>query len=81
MGSYDQGASLCLSPRRPEELSSPPGWYGHSHPEGITFYPEHFGPDTVRKRIGSRDWDREKDWEWKMNTGIGTRWGQGWVMG
>uniref|UniRef100_A0A8D2NIL8 Rho GTPase activating protein 27 n=1 Tax=Zosterops lateralis melanops TaxID=1220523 RepID=A0A8D2NIL8_ZOSLA len=29
VGSYDQGASLCLSPRRPEELGSPPGWYGH----------------------------------------------------
>ncbi|KAM4756548.1 rho GTPase-activating protein 27 isoform 2-T3 [Cyanocitta cristata] len=47
VGSYDQGASLCLSPRRPEELGSPPGWYGHSHPEGIVFYPEHFAPDTV----------------------------------
>ncbi|NXH98148.1 RHG27 protein, partial [Pachycephala philippinensis] len=46
VGSYDQGASLCLSPRRPEELGSPPGWYGHSHPEGIVFYPEHFAPDT-----------------------------------
>nr|XP_030111881.3 rho GTPase-activating protein 27 isoform X2 [Taeniopygia guttata] len=47
VGSYDQGASLCLSPRHPEELGSPPGWYGHGHPEGIMFYPEHFAPDTV----------------------------------
>lgn len=85
MGSYDQGASLCLSPRRLEELGSPPGWYGHSHPEGITFYPEHFGPDTVWDRDGNRDWDRaeggdgnrEKDWECKMNTGIGTSMGTG----
>uniref|UniRef100_A0A8C0BIX7 Rho GTPase activating protein 27 n=1 Tax=Buteo japonicus TaxID=224669 RepID=A0A8C0BIX7_9AVES len=37
VGSYDQGAALCLSPRRPEELGSPPGWYGHSHPEGAVF--------------------------------------------
>ncbi|NWY32259.1 RHG27 protein, partial [Pheucticus melanocephalus] len=47
VGSYDQGASLCLSPRRPEELGSSPGWYGHGHPEGLVFYPEHFAPDTV----------------------------------
>uniref|UniRef100_A0A8C9N1U2 Rho GTPase activating protein 27 n=2 Tax=Serinus canaria TaxID=9135 RepID=A0A8C9N1U2_SERCA len=47
VGSYDQGASVCLSPRRPEELGSPPGWYGHGHPEGLVFYPEHFAPDTV----------------------------------
>ncbi|XP_030919496.1 rho GTPase-activating protein 27 [Geospiza fortis] len=47
VGSYDQGASLCLSPRHPEELGSPPGWYGHGHPEGFVFYPEHFAPDTV----------------------------------
>lgn len=75
MGSYDQGASLCLSPRHPEELGSPPGWYGHSHPEGITFYPEHFASDTVRDRDGNRDWDRvedgdgdrEKDRKWKRD--------------
>uniref|UniRef100_A0A663FFX8 Rho GTPase activating protein 27 n=1 Tax=Aquila chrysaetos chrysaetos TaxID=223781 RepID=A0A663FFX8_AQUCH len=48
VGSYDQGAALCLSPRRPEELGSPPGWYGHSHPEGAVFCPEHFTSDTVR---------------------------------
>ncbi|NXU92752.1 RHG27 protein, partial [Xiphorhynchus elegans] len=48
VGSYDQGASLCLSPRRPEELSSPLGWYRHSHHEGLVFYPEHFASDTVR---------------------------------
>ncbi|XP_042643485.1 rho GTPase-activating protein 27 isoform X2 [Tyto alba] len=47
VGSYDQGAALCLSPRRPEELCSPPGWYGHSHPEGAVFCPEHFASDTV----------------------------------
>ncbi|XP_059725376.1 rho GTPase-activating protein 27 isoform X2 [Haemorhous mexicanus] len=47
VGSYDQGASVCLSPRRPEELGSPPGWCGHGHPEGLVFYPEHFAPDTV----------------------------------
>ncbi|XP_049656933.1 rho GTPase-activating protein 27 isoform X2 [Accipiter gentilis] len=47
VGSYDQGAALCLSPRRPEELGSPPGWYGHSHPEGAVFCPEHFTSDTV----------------------------------
>ncbi|NXE69464.1 RHG27 protein, partial [Calcarius ornatus] len=58
VGSYDQGASLCLSPRRPEELGSPPGWYGHGHPEGLVFYPEHFAPDSVRDRDGNRDWDR-----------------------
>ncbi|KAK2516643.1 Arhgap27 isoform A [Columba livia] len=42
VGSYDQGAAVCLSPRRPEELSSPPGWYGH----GQVFYPENFTSDT-----------------------------------
>ncbi|XP_064895867.1 rho GTPase-activating protein 27 isoform X3 [Columba livia] len=42
VGSYDQGATVCLSPRRPEELSSPPGWYGH----GQVFYPENFTSDT-----------------------------------
>ncbi|XP_075299557.1 rho GTPase-activating protein 27 isoform X2 [Opisthocomus hoazin] len=47
MGSYDQGAALSLSPRRPEELGSPPGWYRHSHPEGAVFYPENFTSDTV----------------------------------
>ncbi|XP_064589954.1 rho GTPase-activating protein 27 isoform X1 [Zonotrichia leucophrys gambelii] len=50
VGSYDQRASLCLSPRRPEELGSSPGWYGHGHPEGLVFYPEHFAPDTVPSR-------------------------------
>ncbi|XP_074892975.1 rho GTPase-activating protein 27 isoform X3 [Buteo buteo] len=48
VGSYDQGAALCLSPRRPEELGSPPGWYGHSHPEGAVFCPEHFTSDTFK---------------------------------
>ncbi|XP_014817227.1 PREDICTED: rho GTPase-activating protein 27-like, partial [Calidris pugnax] len=47
VGSYDQGAAFSLSVRRPEELGSPPGWYGHSHPEGAVFYPEHFTSDTV----------------------------------
>ncbi|KAM6189654.1 rho GTPase-activating protein 27 isoform 2-T2 [Sarcoramphus papa] len=47
MGSYGQGAALCLSPRRSEELGSPPGWYGHSHAEGAVFCPEHFASDTV----------------------------------
>ncbi|XP_052640995.1 rho GTPase-activating protein 27 isoform X2 [Harpia harpyja] len=47
VGSYVQGAALSLSPRRPEELGSPPGWYGHSHPEGAVFCPEHFTSDTV----------------------------------
>ncbi|KAM6114712.1 rho GTPase-activating protein 27 [Phoenicopterus ruber ruber] len=47
VGSYEQGAALCLSPRRPEELGSPPGWYRHSHPEGAVFCPEHFASDTV----------------------------------
>ncbi|XP_055645687.1 LOW QUALITY PROTEIN: rho GTPase-activating protein 27 [Falco peregrinus] len=47
VGSYDQGAAFYLSPRRPEELGSPPGWYRHSHPEGAVFYPEHFASDTV----------------------------------
>uniref|UniRef100_A0A8C8B7A0 Rho GTPase activating protein 27 n=1 Tax=Otus sunia TaxID=257818 RepID=A0A8C8B7A0_9STRI len=47
VGSYDQGAALSLSPRCPEELGSPPGWFGHSHPEGSVFYPEHFTSDTV----------------------------------
>ncbi|KAM6042232.1 rho GTPase-activating protein 27 isoform 2-T2 [Chlamydotis macqueenii] len=47
MGSYDQGDALSLSPRRPEELGSPPGWYGHSQPEGAVFCPEHFASDTV----------------------------------
>ncbi|CAM9849918.1 unnamed protein product [Bubo scandiacus] len=47
VGSYDQGAALSLSPRCPEELGSPPGWYGHSHPEGSVFCPEHFTSDTV----------------------------------
>ncbi|XP_065506913.1 rho GTPase-activating protein 27 isoform X2 [Caloenas nicobarica] len=42
VGSYDQGAAVCLSPRHPEELSSPPGWYGH----GQVFYPENFTSDT-----------------------------------
>uniref|UniRef100_A0A8C8B765 Rho GTPase activating protein 27 n=1 Tax=Otus sunia TaxID=257818 RepID=A0A8C8B765_9STRI len=46
VGSYDQGAALSLSPRCPEELGSPPGWFGHSHPEGSVFYPEHFTSDT-----------------------------------
>ncbi|KAJ7426681.1 hypothetical protein WISP_13644 [Willisornis vidua] len=47
VGSYDQGATLCLSPRRSEELGTPPGWYRHSHHEGLEFYPEHFASDTV----------------------------------
>ncbi|XP_068023284.1 rho GTPase-activating protein 27 isoform X2 [Melanerpes formicivorus] len=47
MGSYDHGATLSLSPRHPEELGSPQGWYRHSHPEGAVFYPEHFTSDTV----------------------------------
>ncbi|NXE29744.1 RHG27 protein, partial [Ardeotis kori] len=55
MGSYDQGDALSLSPRRPEELGSPPGWYGHSQPEGAVFCPEHFASDTVRGR--GREWD------------------------
>ncbi|KAF1540439.1 Rho GTPase-activating protein 27, partial [Eudyptula minor] len=67
MGSYDQGAALSLSPRHPEELGSPPGWYRHSHPEGAVFYPENFASDTVR------GWGR----------GRGQGWGQGrgWVYG
>ncbi|XP_009882148.1 PREDICTED: rho GTPase-activating protein 27-like [Charadrius vociferus] len=48
VGSYDQGSALCLSLRRPEELGSPPGWYGHSHPEGAVFYPEHFASETFK---------------------------------
>ncbi|XP_075578834.1 LOW QUALITY PROTEIN: rho GTPase-activating protein 27 [Pelecanus crispus] len=47
MGSYDQGATLCLSPRRPEELGSPLGYYRHGHPEGAVFCPESFASDTV----------------------------------
>ncbi|XP_054657897.1 rho GTPase-activating protein 27 isoform X3 [Grus americana] len=47
VGSYEQGATLSLSPRRPEELGSPPGWYGYSHPEGAAFCPEHLASDTV----------------------------------
>ncbi|XP_071433633.1 rho GTPase-activating protein 27 isoform X3 [Pithys albifrons albifrons] len=47
VGSYDQGGTLCLSPRRPEELGTTPGWYRHSHHEGLEFYPEHFASDTV----------------------------------
>lgn len=56
MGSYDQGAAPSLSPRRPEELGSPQGWYGHSHPEGAVFYPEHYAPDVVRGQ--GRDGDK-----------------------
>uniref|UniRef100_A0A8C3JMB2 Rho GTPase activating protein 27 n=2 Tax=Charadriiformes TaxID=8906 RepID=A0A8C3JMB2_9CHAR len=48
VGSYDQGAAFSLSPRQPKELGSPPGWYGHSHPEGAVFYPEHFTSDTFK---------------------------------
>ena len=78
MGSYDQGAALSLSPRRPEELGSPPGWYRHSHPEGAVFYPENFTSDTVRGRDGDgmgvggdKDGDRDGD----------KGWGQRWVRG
>ncbi|NXX83541.1 RHG27 protein, partial [Urocolius indicus] len=46
-GSCEQGGTFWLSPRPPEELGSPPGWYGHSHPQGTTFSPEYFTPDTV----------------------------------
>lgn len=70
MGSYDQGAALCLSPRRPEELSSPPGWYGHSHPEGAVFCPEHFTSDTVREWGQGQGWGQGWGWQW--------RWGWGW---
>uniref|UniRef100_A0A8D0FLE5 Rho GTPase activating protein 27 n=1 Tax=Strix occidentalis caurina TaxID=311401 RepID=A0A8D0FLE5_STROC len=57
VGSYDQGAALSLSPRCPEELGSPPGWYGHSHPEGSVFCPEHFTSDTVWGQGQGRDGD------------------------
>uniref|UniRef100_A0A8C0ENB3 Rho GTPase activating protein 27 n=1 Tax=Bubo bubo TaxID=30461 RepID=A0A8C0ENB3_BUBBB len=57
VGSYDQGAALSLSPRCPEELGSPPGWYGHSHPEGSVFCPEHFTSDTVWGQGQGQDGD------------------------
>ncbi|XP_054080648.1 rho GTPase-activating protein 27 isoform X2 [Rissa tridactyla] len=47
VGSYEQGAAFCLSPRRPEELGSPPAWYGHGHTEGALLSPENFTSDTV----------------------------------
>lgn len=82
MGSYDQRASLCLSPRRPEELGSSPGWYGHGHPEGLVFYPEHFAPDMVWDRDGNRDGERvedadgarERDRKWKRDEHRNRNW-------
>ncbi|NXK76003.1 RHG27 protein, partial [Amazona guildingii] len=53
VGSYDQEAALCVSPRSPEELGSAPSWFGRSHPEGSVFCPEHLTSDTVRD--GDRD--------------------------
>ncbi|XP_075631326.1 rho GTPase-activating protein 27-like isoform X3 [Balearica regulorum gibbericeps] len=47
VGSYEQGGAFSLSPRHPEELGSPLGWYGYSHPEGAAFCPEHLASDTV----------------------------------
>ncbi|NXH19591.1 RHG27 protein, partial [Bucco capensis] len=47
VGSYEQGAALCLSPRHSQELSSPPGCYGHRHPEAALFCQEHLTSDTV----------------------------------
>lgn len=73
MGSYDQGAALSLSPRHPEELGSPPGWYRHSHPEGAVFYPENFASDTVR------GWGRGRGQGWGQ--GRGWVYGQGWEQG
>ncbi|XP_061199199.1 rho GTPase-activating protein 27 [Neopsephotus bourkii] len=46
VGSYDQEAALCVSPRSPEELGSASSWVGHSHPEGSIFCPEHLASDT-----------------------------------
>uniref|UniRef100_A0A8C6JFI6 Uncharacterized protein n=1 Tax=Melopsittacus undulatus TaxID=13146 RepID=A0A8C6JFI6_MELUD len=57
VGSYDQEAALYTSPRSHEELGSASSWFGHSHPEGSIFCPEHLASDTV--------WDGNRDgWEW-----------------
>ncbi|XP_033926160.1 rho GTPase-activating protein 27 isoform X5 [Melopsittacus undulatus] len=46
VGSYDQEAALYTSPRSHEELGSASSWFGHSHPEGSIFCPEHLASDT-----------------------------------